>query len=162
MIFMDKISTIKQLNAEVAELLGMERKTFRFIPDWNAIKTYGQCGFDENGWYIKISKYLTKDAEIINTMLHELCHLYDENRSGHGHSWKCIAAKIGAHYNTCISVTDEKEVSEAALGKAVAKVICNGCGIETYLYRRTKAYKTECRNYHCTNCGGSFTFIKLK
>lgn len=153
MNIIEKENLLNKLNEEVSILLEKEKRTFKMTLNWNARTIHGQCcknyitGVNE----IKISKFLEKDEEIKNTMLHELCHLYDDTREHHGYQWQEYARVIGMYYDTKITRTSSKSMGQAQLN-AYAKVTCPNCGATVYVYRRSNQYYHP-EWYRCGQCG---------
>ncbi len=97
---------------------------------------------------ISLSKYLTElndEAEVKDTILHEIAHALVGPKHGHDHVWKKKALEIGCRPIRCCSSKDVKTPA----GKYVA--VCVGCKKEYYSHRKRK------RSVSCSSCsGGSY------
>ena len=75
---------------------------WRFTFD-NAVNRFGMCRWDGT---ISLSRVLVKlnaDAEVRDTILHEIAHALAGHANGHNHVWKRIAQRIGARPERCYS-----------------------------------------------------------
>lgn len=163
-----KLENIKRLNKEVAELLGVKAKEFPIDLKMRSYRTHGQVVTNTLTHQIKkfrISCSLKNDEDIINTILHELCHVYNDNGKGHDWRWKRLASIVGRHYKTDITRCSNKEHIGAPRAKhAVAVITCPHCGRVSYLYKRTKywtALKIGETFYRCGCCKTRMTFKEV-
>ena len=163
-----KTSEIKRLNKEVAALLGVEEKHFPIDLKMRSYRTHGQVVTSRRtGKIIKfrISSSLKNDNDIIEVILHELCHVYNDKGKGHDFWWKQIADKVGKHYHAKIQRCDDREHTGSPREKhAVAVITCPHCGKKSYLYKRTKYWTALCigeAHYNCGNCRHKMEFKAL-
>jgi predicted SprT family Zn-dependent metalloprotease len=78
-------------------------RVWRFTFD-NAVRRFGVCRYHKGT--ISLSRVLVKlnpDAEVRNTILHEIAHALAGHANGHNHVWKRIAERIGARPERCYS-----------------------------------------------------------
>lgn len=75
-------------------------------------RTYGECISSPYSNYhvIKISEYLVKDEDIINTIFHELLHSCS-NCKGHDWRWQQYGNLVERHYGYVIKRCGKQEVS---------------------------------------------------
>ena len=100
------------------------------------------CFFDP--LEIEISEYyfkstLVSEADINNTLLHEIAHAIAGHSAGHGPKWKMVARKIGC---------DAKRCSKAFLeGKHYKYTLRCGKGCVIRRHKLTKGKLLVCRNH---------------
>lgn len=144
---------ILSYNKQVASFLGREALTIIPIGSWNAVKTHGSCHITRRGVIeIRISKYLVKEEDIKNTILHELCHAYAPWRCGHDWQWKQLAEKVGNKFHTRITRTSNREHSSELDSRVVCEITCPVCGKVTKYYRKSGIYYHP-ETYYCNDCG---------
>lgn len=148
----EKKELILKLNREVAKLLNKPIAKVVPIVDKVFLRECGSFNLVTNE--LTLNSLLINYDEIIDTILHELCHAYDSTKSGHGKEWKLLALKVGKAYGTSITrCTSKMTVDEKiASKKAIAKMTCNGCGIVYYIYRKCSTYYREGQDYSHRNC----------
>src|SRR5256886_15752991 len=60
---------------------------------------------DQKGDRIRLSRYLSNDAQAIDTLRHEYAHAVAEfkhhSKAGHGRLWRRLAAEMGARPRSC-------------------------------------------------------------
>ncbi len=83
------------------------------------------------------------EAEIRETILHEIAHALAGPREGHGPAWKAICRRIGAKPVRCYnsSVVD--------MPQGDFKATCNGCQAVFHRHRRPGRGRWR----YCTKCG---------
>lgn len=111
---------------------GLRDWTFRFT---RAKTQLGICKFKPR--VIALSAPLTllnDEAQVRDTILHEIAHALAGVKAGHGWKWKMIARSIGAKPERC-------ESGEVAQPKGKYVLTCKNCGIQQPVYRVTKSIK---------------------
>ena len=158
----EKKKLFKELNEEFAKMIDVPLIRCKLNVEWAARRTYGQCTTSLYGNEIKISKFIKEDKDIRNTMVHELCHLYNVHKDGHNHYWKQIAKKASAYFNTEITRCSHKELTEEGKNykksEAIAQFVCPNCGRVHKIFRRGNAYKYGKGYYRCGVCGTVMEF----
>ncbi len=103
--------------------------------EWSNEKTvFGRCKFGPK--IIVMSKVLIEvndEAEVCDTILHEIAHALVGPSHDHDFMWKLKAQQIGAKPVAC-------SMAAQPPGKWVAR--CAGCGAEIQRYRRPKHFAT--------------------
>ncbi len=77
------------------------------ILDWdfafdNSYRRFGVCRWQ--GRAIGLSRHLTRlnnEAQVRDTILHEIAHVLVGRKAGHGPAWKAVARDIGARPRRC-------------------------------------------------------------
>jgi len=80
--------------------------------DRDSNRSFGSCRWNKFSQLRVVSIYKThyeasEVDDVINTIVHELCHAVDYQFSMHGRFWKYIAQVAGKHFKTKISRCDE-------------------------------------------------------
>ncbi|MCA1800425.1 MAG: SprT-like domain-containing protein [Actinobacteria bacterium] len=107
---------------------------------------------------IELSQYWTphlSDAEVKDTILHEIAHALAGFNAGHGYKWKAEARRIGANpTRTAEAVPAEVK---ARVGKLHAKysATCRSCGQVYYFNRMGKSWKAGRKV--CGSCRGTLS-----
>jgi predicted SprT family Zn-dependent metalloprotease len=94
---------------------------------------------------LRLSKHLilnNSDAEITDTILHEIAHFIAGCRSGHNWLWRNACIKIGAKPQRCADST-------VVMAKAKYKVVCTECNAIIGEQHR----KSSKQNKYHRNCG---------
>jgi predicted SprT family Zn-dependent metalloprotease len=146
---------LRQAQSEMAELFRQYGLSgWRFKLD-NAVARNGSCSHAKRT--ISMSRQLTvrrTDAEVRNTMLHELAHALVGPGHGHDAVWRAKAISIGCNGARCTDTAPENRVP----GKWVA--VCPGCSVRSERHRRPSkpsACATCCRRFN----GGRFSLDYL-
>ena len=136
-------------------------------------KTYGRC----RTWRYKDDVELTFAKVILddnypknlmyNTIIHELLHAIDHNKSKHGGEWLRMANEVSDLYSFIGNVqryaSDEKQQAREMIQphkeRTRYEIICTSCGAKAWRlgYRAPKWYAHP-ENFHC-KCGGRFKKI---
>lgn len=93
---------------------------------------------------IELSRHFIErnsDAEIRDTILHEIAHALAGPRCGHGPRWKNIAVAIGARPERCSRTAD--------MPRGRWQAVCPNCRREHRRHRRPRTL----HGYHCKACG---------
>ena len=128
-----ELSRATELAIELMTQHGLMVKGWQFSYN-NRKRGLGLC----NNWkkIIELSKPLTlinDEAEMRNTILHEIAHAMAGHAAGHGPVWKLMAHQIGCTGDRCASET-VKQILEDAPWQAV----CKGCGKIVQRFRKPK------------------------
>jgi len=124
-------------------------------PKWrfgfnHARRQLGICRFTSKR--IELSRHMVTantEAEVRETLLHEIAHALAGHRAGHGPKWRAICLKIGAKPQRCDT--------QAQMPKGRWRAVCGSCGREHDRHRRPM----KDRSYYCRRCGmahGELTF----
>lgn len=123
---------------------GLPHWSFRFD---NHKRRFGVCCYSER--YIGLSwavARLNSDAEIINTLKHEIAHALTPD-AGHGPVWKIQAVIIGARPEACVNQQTIATVPGRWQGRC-------GCAQVNNRYRRPKPGA----RYKCHICAQVFVY----
>lgn len=137
-----------------------------YTKDWNftfddAVRRFGLCSYWRRT--ISLSRRLVErndEAEVRNTILHEIAHALAGSKAKHGPEWKRKAAEIGARPERCY------DMAEVNTPDAPYQAICNQCSSAYKRFRvarRTLACSKCCREFN----GGRFdaryklTFVRV-
>jgi predicted SprT family Zn-dependent metalloprotease len=98
------------------------------------------------------------DAQVRDTILHEIAHAIAGADANHGPRWQRVALSIGAKPFTTGKIQHETFMD---VKRAVSKyqATCNGCGGNHLFDRMTKNWQQN--RYVCKKCRGSFTIKTL-
>ncbi len=78
---------------------------------------------------------LNGEAEVRDTLLHEIAHALTGSRAGHGPAWQKVALAIGAKPRRCYSDEEVRQPQSRYV------LVCPSCKEATPRYRRrTKVY----------------------
>jgi predicted SprT family Zn-dependent metalloprotease len=103
---------------------------------------------DYRGGTVELNSQLLdrNPAELVPTLVHELCHLAAGVRAGHGPKWKALMRACGEKPVAChrldLSHLPNRRRARRYLWK------CRACG---QAYRRTRP---DARRFRCGRCGG--------
>jgi predicted SprT family Zn-dependent metalloprotease len=157
---MDLIKAEELARQLIKEHLGDSKNRWNF--KWtHAKRSFGSCNVSQRGAWgdlvctIRLSKSLTKlngEARVRNTILHEIAHALQFDKSGymsHDFEWKRIAKSIGCDGERCFGDDVNMPTSKYTL-------LCETCGNETPKHRIPKL------SYACGKCckqhnGGKFS-----
>ncbi|MGK5091591.1 SprT-like domain-containing protein [Deltaproteobacteria bacterium TL4] len=119
---------------------GLWKRGWRFEFD-RAKKRAGKCSFNRK--IITLSKAFAlkaPDAEVLDTLLHEMAHALVGAQHGHDAVWRAKALSIGCNAKTYHSV----KFSDAPFIKACI----NGCWAEPVFRRNRRIHSYQCRYCH--------------
>jgi predicted SprT family Zn-dependent metalloprotease len=126
---------------------GITANGWRFSFD-NAVRRLGSCRYGRKT--ITLSRRLTavrEEAEVRNTILHEIAHVLVGPSHGHDRAWQLCARSIGCTGERCSAVNEE--VTAAMKAVARYRVRCPKCGVEAPRFKRTRSPRPK---WH-TSCG---------
>jgi predicted SprT family Zn-dependent metalloprotease len=104
-------------------------------------RSLGYCWYDMRR--IELSIYLVErngEAEILDTLLHEIAHALLGPGHGHGPAWKRKCLEIGARPFRCGQVN---------MPAGRWQALCGGCGKGFHRYRKPK----RMQGWFCGGCG---------
>ncbi len=137
------------MNPYKAELLAKELIN-EFLPyrGWNfqfdnAKRRFGQCRFSKRT--ISLSKPLTianDEAQVRDTILHEIAHALAGASAGHGPIWKNMCAFVGANPQRCYT---SNEVSSVQAPYALYCPTCDVVVEERFRRTNTSWLHKNCR-----------------
>lgn len=128
---------------------GLPLWTFKFD---NAKRRFGRCSSSKKE--ISLSRYLTAlndEAQVRDTILHEVAHALAGHAAGHGPAWKRWCLTVGANPSRCY---DTAEVEAVA---ARYEATCETCG---KVWRRHRAPKHVGACTACCRALGNGKFDK--
>lgn len=131
---------------EAMQMLKTEVK--KHCPQWetkldNRKRACGTTNF--TSMTISLSRHFIKIAtklEVMDTILHEIAHVYAGSKAGHSWRWKQHARKLGA--------TPKATTIPQRPIKGKYKFICTYCGSASYMHRLPK--KTANADRACAKC----------
>jgi len=94
---------------------------------------------------IALSEYYTKlnsEADILDTLKHEIAHALVGFKQGHNHVWKAMCLKIGAKPERCYD-------SNVTMPKGRWTATCNNCTKTFHKHRKPK----HINGRYCIKCG---------
>jgi predicted SprT family Zn-dependent metalloprotease len=103
--------------------------TWRFEFDRSKVR-FGRCTYGSK--VISLSRYLVElntDAEVRDTILHEIAHALTPRGAGHSHKWRAVAQSIGCTAMRCYG-------DEVVRPTPRFKGICPGCRRVIFRHRR--------------------------
>lgn len=111
--------------------------SFRF--DRSKVR-FGRCNYTKQE--ISLSSHLVElngEAEVRDTLLHEIAHALAPRGAGHGPDWRAVAISIGCNGQRCYG-------KEIARPKPKNKGTCPTCGRVIFRHRRTVLACGKCAN----------------
>jgi predicted SprT family Zn-dependent metalloprotease len=100
-----------------------------------SVRRFGSCQFGRKA--ITLSRTLTElndEAEVRDTVLHEIAHALAGPRVGHSYRWRILARSIGARPERCYTS------ARVNTPEAPHLLRCKGCGATLKRFKRSKAY----------------------
>jgi predicted SprT family Zn-dependent metalloprotease len=112
-------------------------------PDWSfqfdrSKVRFGKCNYGRRE--ISLSQFLVAlndEADVKETILHEIAHALAPPRAGHGPAWRAIATSIGCNARRCYG-------EEVVQPSPKYKGTCPGCRRVIYRHRRTVVACGKC------------------
>lgn len=163
---------VEYYNVKVAEILNTSQMTIQ-LDFSRALHTAGTCRRISNQTAkIKISRNLANmrsEHETKNTIVHELCHAYDNNHSKHGHNWKRIAQIVGNELG--FNITRAYHVSAELANKIatsqrtaspVALIEVPELNYKKYIYKKCRGYYDEYRGWTLNFKGKKYSLVFTK
>ena len=114
-------------------------------------RAFGLCDFHKRTIYLSaVLTELNAEAEVRDTLLHEIAHALAGPGAGHGPTWRKVAQAVGAKPRRCYSAEEVRQPQSRYL------LVCPSCG------KSRPCYREPTRVYACRNCrnrlnGGRFT-----
>ncbi|CAA9584301.1 MAG: hypothetical protein AVDCRST_MAG86-3267 [uncultured Truepera sp.] len=114
-------------------------------------RAFGLCDYSRRTIYLSsVLTELNGEAEVRDTLLHEVAHALAGHCAGHGPIWREIAQKVGARPRRCYRAEEVQQPPSKYL------LVCPSCNASTPLHRR------PIRVYACRSCcerlnGGGFS-----
>jgi predicted SprT family Zn-dependent metalloprotease len=99
---------------------------------------FGKCYYSRK--QISLSRYLVElndDAEVRDTILHEIAHALAPRGAGHGPAWRSVAVSIGCNGTRCYG-------AEVVRPKPKYMGTCPSCKLVIYRHRRTEVACAKC------------------
>lgn len=104
-------------------------------------RAMGLCRYEMKTIELSIHFVLRNDqAQVVDTILHEIAHALAGYAAGHGAKWRRICRQIGASPQRC---------GEPVMPAGKWRAICPSCGFEYSRYRRPP----RGASYACSDCG---------
>lgn len=126
---MNTTDAIKQAR-ELMDTHGLQDWVVRYSP---AVKQFGACYYRRK--CILLSKALVElndEAEVLDTILHEIAHALAGAKAGHGAEWRAVCRRIGCRPERCYSSAKVNTPLPRFKGE------CPKCKRVIKRYRRTK------------------------
>lgn len=117
---------------------------FRFD---RSVSRLGMCSHGRKTIFLSThATSVNSEAEVLNTILHEIAHALVGVNEGHGDVWRNKAISIGCNGERCSNI--------AVIAQPKYTVACKCCNkILVNLYRLTNKYKTRLEMMSCRGCG---------
>ena len=97
---------------------------------------------------IRLSVYLValnSEAEVRDTILHEIAHALAGVENGHNEKWKAVCRRIGAE-------PERLAGDDVVTVRPRYTMVCGTCN-RTLMHRHRRIRPDHLRAYHCTYCG---------
>jgi predicted SprT family Zn-dependent metalloprotease len=110
---------------------------------------------------IRISRYITDEAQVRETARHELAHQATWQRYaylGHGALWQTLAVYLDCQPVSCGAHTFDPAVVQQ---RQRFVVMCKSCGLSITRQRRSKLVRAPWR-FACARCAGALQVVVLK
>jgi predicted SprT family Zn-dependent metalloprotease len=126
------------------------------LHDWNFVfnrrkRAFGMCDYTRRTIFLSsVLTELNGEAEVRDTLLHEVAHALAGHRAGHGPAWQKVAREIGAKLRRCYDAEEVRQPPARYL------LVCPSCRQVTPRHRKLKGV------YACRRCcerlnGGRFS-----
>ena len=136
------------VNLKRAELLARKLMSRHGLSEWhfewrnNWKRIFGACSSAQRTIYLSSPlAQLNSEAEVKDTVLHEIAHALTPSDKGHGKEWKRIAERIGAVPTRCYG-SEVIQPEEKWMGA------CPSCSYRTWSYRRNRVACGFCCDEH--------------
>ncbi len=112
---------------------GLQDWTFAFN---HRKRAFGLCNYSTCTIYLSaVLTELNGEAEVQDTLLHEIAHVLAGPKAGHGPVWQKVARAVGAKPKRCYSAGEVRQPSSRYL------LVCSSCQASTPRHRKpTKVY----------------------
>jgi SprT protein len=100
--------------------------------------SFGKCFYSKK--QISLSRHLVElndEAEVRDTILHEIAHALAPRGAGHGVAWRSVAQSIGCNGQRCYG-------TEVVRPAPKYKGMCPSCKLVIYRHRRMKVACASC------------------
>jgi predicted SprT family Zn-dependent metalloprotease len=132
------------MELQQAECLAKSLMRKHGLDDWRfrfdrATRRFGCCNFGRRE--ISLSKsigLLNDDAQVRDTILHEIAHAKAGPKAGHGPVWKAHAAALGCDASRCYDAASIRTPPRQFKGT------CPACGFTIYRHRRKQISCGKC------------------
>lgn len=166
---------VYHFNTKVAEVLGKSPMNIS-VELGNAVRTAGTCyktSPKSRNAVIGISRVLAgvrSIEETKNTIVHELCHAYNEKDDCHGAGWKQVAQKVGSALGYNITrtyrltneqrqdLTTKVQVTKKPIGIIEVPEI----GYRKYIYKKCRGYHDEYKDWFIRKDGQKYNIVFTK
>lgn len=146
------------MNTAEARSLALSLIAEHGLSDWHFAfnrrrRAFGLCDYSHRTIYLSaVLTDLNDEAQVRDTILHEIAHALAGHEAGHGPKWQKIAAEIGAKPRRCFDAAEVRQPS------ARYELHCPNCRAAMTRYRKPKRTCT----YACRACcdrynGGRFS-----
>jgi SprT protein len=128
----------KNLAEQLMRQHGLER-AWTFVFDRSKVR-FGKCDYRRK--QISLSRYLVElndEAEVCDTILHEIAHALAPRGAGHGPAWRTIALTIGCNGQRCYGRHVQRPPPKH-------KGTCPSCRRVIYRHRRNALACARCTN----------------
>ena len=147
-----------------------------YFKEGHSIMRYGSCvqlksNIENLCYQIIISKYLIKDSEIQNTIVHELLHTIPECLSTHNEKWKHYAKICSKLINSEITVSGNKAIDKEIIKQRqtifdIAEynpetmniATCPRCNHQICIKNNIKGYSKGSSKYICKKCNKPYYY----
>lgn len=163
---------VEHYNLKIADILNTSPMRINLAFS-RAIKTAGMCKrISSHVANIKISRVLANlrsEHETQNTIVHELCHAYNEARDGHGAEWKRIAKIVGNELGFkitrtyCVSAELANAVAtQQKIMSPIAVIEVPEINYKKYIYKKCRGYHAEYKGWFLRVNGKKYSLVFTK
>ena len=136
------------MQLETAATLAHDLMTHFGLADWTLgfnrrKRSLGLCKYRQH--QIELSTHFVAandEAQVRETILHEIAHALAGEKAGHGPKWKAMCAHVGCKPQRC-------DQGEAVMPRGRWQARCHTCGKEYWRHRRP----ARRARYWCKTCG---------
>lgn len=120
---------------------GLTRRGWTFAFN-RARRQLGKCDYTKQRIELS-SPFVARndEAEVRDTILHEIAHALAGHRAGHGPKWRAMCEKLGAR--------PKRTCETATMPHGAYRAVCPSCRMEHHRHRRP----LKGRTYFCRQCG---------